>query len=266
MTISDSDLDLVRSLERHSALCWPATYVNSVYGWEIRRTPDVSSGRVNSVNAIVPQSGKFDFVLMKARELFDEQEEWPLIRIHPLAGEEPVHRLKALGLHGQGETVVKTLSLSDVNAPPPLSCVVTDKMTPDWLTVFGDAHESDDDERKAIARALSRVTVRQGFAVIYEDGRPVASGRGAMADGWVGLFQISTLPAMRRRGFGAAIVRSLLARGQEAGANSAYLQVEVKNDTARRLYRSFGFKTAYEYSYWWLPDDIEIANPTSKIS
>ncbi len=266
MPITNSNLDLVRRLERHSALCWPATFIDSVYGWEIRRTPDVSSGRVNSVNAIAPQSGKFDLVLLKARELFDEQEEWPLIRIHPLAGEEPVRRLKEFGLHGQGETVVKTLSFSEVNAPPPLSCVVTDKMTADWLTVFGDAHESNDDERQAIARALSRVTVRQGFAVIYQDGRPVASGRGAMADGWLGLFQISTLPEMRRRGFGAAIVGSLLAWGREAGANGAYLQVEVKNDTARRLYRSFGFAAAYKYSYWWLPDDIEIANPTSKIS
>lgn len=265
MSMNNPDLDIVRMLEQHSARCWPATYVDAFCGWEIRRTPDVSSGRVNSVNAIAPVPGKFDQVLMKARALFEEQDEWPLIRIHPRAGEEPVQRLKELGLHGQGDTVVKTLTLSDAVASPALSCVVTDTMTPDWMIAYGDAHNTEDEERQAIARTLSRVTVRQAFAVLYDGGRPVASGRGAVADGWVGVFQISTVPEARRRGFGGAIIGSLLTWGREAGARHAYLQVELKNDAARRLYRSFGFEGAYTYSYWWLPDDIELVNPTPNI-
>ena len=264
MSLGDCDLQLVRLLEHHSARCWPATFVDSLYGWEIRRTPDVSSGRVNSVNAIEPERGHFDFVLEKARALFEEQGEWPLIRIHPLAGEEPVHRLEALGLRGEGETVVKTATLSNIMVPSPYSCIVSDAMTPDWMRVFGDAHESSAEEREAIARALSRVTVKQGFAVVYDGGQPVASGRAAVVDGWIGLFQISTLPAMRRRGFGASLVQSLLNWGHQAGAHHAYLQVEAKNDTARRLYRNFGFQEAYRYTYWWLPDDIELSNPTPK--
>ncbi|NBU14877.1 MAG: GNAT family N-acetyltransferase [Alphaproteobacteria bacterium] len=265
MSMNNPDLEIVRVLEQHSARCWPATFVDSYCGWEIRRTPDVSSGRVNSVNAIAPESGQFDQVLVKARALFDEQEEWPLIRIHPLAGEEPVQRLEALGLHGQGDTVVKTLTLFDAVVSPTLSCLVRDTMTPDWMIAYGDAHDTEEEERQAIARTLSRVTVRQAFAVFYDGDRPVASGRGAVADGWVGLFQISTVPKARRRGFGQAIVGSLLAWGREAGASQAYLQVEVKNDVARRLYRSFGFEAAYVYSYWWLPDDIELVNPTPNI-
>lgn len=263
--MNNPDLEIVRVLEQHSARCWPATFVDSYCGWEIRRTPDVSSGRVNSVNAIAPESGQFDQVLVKARALFDEQEEWPLIRIHPLAGEEPVQRLEALGLHGQGDTVVKTLTLFDAVVSPTLSCLVRDTMTPDWMIAYGDAHDTEEEERQAIARTLSRVTVRQAFAVFYDGDRPVASGRGAVADGWVGLFQISTVPEARQRGFGGAIVRSLLDWGREAGASQAYLQVEVKNDVARRLYRSFGFESAYVYSYWWLPDDIELVNPTPNI-
>ncbi|MEI6573748.1 MAG: GNAT family N-acetyltransferase [Alphaproteobacteria bacterium] len=265
MSMNNPNLDIVRVLEQHSARCWPATYVDAFCGWEIRRTPDVSSGRVNSVNAIAPESGQFDQVLVKARALFEEQEEWPLIRIHPLAGEEPVQRLEALGLHGEGDTVVKTLTLSDAIAPPSLLCVLTDTMTPDWMIAYGDAHDTEEDERESITRALSRVSVRQAFAVLYDGDRPVASGRGAVADGWVGLFQISTVPEARQRGFGGAIVRSLLDWGREAGASQAYLQVEVKNDAARRLYRSFGFEGAYTYSYWWLPDDIELVNPTPNI-
>ena len=256
------DLNVVRLIETHSARCWPATFVDALHGWEIRRTPDVSSGRVNSVNAIAPECGKFDLVLEKARDLFAQQDEWPLVRIHPLAGEKPVDRMKELGLHGEGETVVKVASLTDALEPSSLSCVVSDAMTTDWLRAYGDAHDTSAEEREAIARALSRVSVSQGFAVIYDEGRPVASGRGAVADGWVGLFQISTHPTMRRRGFGAAVVSAIMAWGRKAGARNAYLQVETKNDTARRLYRNFGFREAYRYTYWWLPDDIELANPT----
>lgn len=182
------DLDVVRLIETHSARCWPATFVDALHGWEIRRTPDVSSGRVNSVNAIAPECGKFDLVLEKARDLFAQQDEWPLVRIHPLAGEKPVDRMKELGLHGEGETVVKVASLTDALEPSSLSCVVSDAMTTDWLRAYGDAHDTSAEEREAIARALSRVSVSQGFAVIYDEGRPVASGRGAVADGWVGSF------------------------------------------------------------------------------
>lgn len=67
--IDPIDLRLVRLIEAHSARCWPATFVDALHGWEIRRTPDVSSGRVNSVNAITPERGKFDSVLEKARIL-----------------------------------------------------------------------------------------------------------------------------------------------------------------------------------------------------
>ncbi|NBR12853.1 MAG: hypothetical protein EBU00_11855 [Alphaproteobacteria bacterium] len=68
------DFDVVRLIETHSARCWPATFVDALHGWEIRRTPDVSSGRVNSVNAIAPERGKFDLILEKARDLFAQHE------------------------------------------------------------------------------------------------------------------------------------------------------------------------------------------------
>lgn len=261
--MGSADLNLVLKLERHSALSWPATFVDTIYGWEIRRTPDISSGRVNSVNALAPEPGMFDRVLLKARDLFDEQDEWPLVRIQPLAGDEPVRRLESLGLHGQGETVVKTMTLPAKRSAPSVASVVSHALTADWMRAYGDAHDTAADERHAIARALGRVSVDQGFAVIYAEGRPVASGRGAVADGVMGLFQISTLPDMRRRGFGRAIIEALIRWGQGQGATEAYLQVERKNEGARALYRSFGFQTAYDYSYWWVPDTVEIATKGS---
>lgn len=214
ITMNKPDLDVVRLIETHSARCWPATFVDALHGWEIRRTPDVSSGRVNSVNAIAPERGKFDLVLETARTHFAKQDEWPLIRIQPLAGEEPVDRMKELGLHGEGETVVKVSKLTDGLASSSLSCVVSDAITPDWLSAYGDAHDTSVEEREAIARALSRVKAKQGFAVIYHEGRPVASGRGlSPMDGWVS-FKFQLIP----RCGGAVLARLLSVQFWGGGA------------------------------------------------
>ena len=43
--------------------------------------------------------------------------------------------------------------------------------------------------------------------------------------------------------------RGNAAHGFELGALNAYLQVDSRNDPARRLYREFGFVERYEYWY-----------------
>ncbi|HLI56500.1 MAG TPA: GNAT family N-acetyltransferase, partial [Actinomycetota bacterium] len=48
------------------------------------------------------------------------------------------------------------------------------------------------------------------------DGEAVATGIGCTLDGWVGIFNIATIPAYRRRGAGAAITRQAVADGLAA--------------------------------------------------
>ena len=118
-------------------------------------------------------------------------------------------------------------------------------------------------ERKALDDEIVGTEARK----VYADGQAMLKrlidGRWLQANGVMGLFQISTLPDMRRRGFGRAIIEALIRWGQGQGATEAYLQVERKNEGARALYRSFGFQTAYDYSYWWVPDTVEIATKGS---
>ena len=57
--------------------------------------------------------------------------------------------------------------------------------------------------------------------------------------------------AAKRRGHGiaSAIVAKLLDNARAAGAETAYLQVEADNASARRAYSKFGFKDCYAYWY-----------------
>jgi len=85
------------------------------------------------------------------------------------------------------------------------------------------------------------------YAAGYVDGVLVATGRGVLTDGWLGISVVGVEPAHRRRGWAARITSALAAWAAAAGAQRAYLQVEKGNSAAVRLYEGLGFRTAHEY-------------------
>lgn len=52
---------------------------------------------------------------------------------------------------------------------------------------------------------------------------------------------VGVLPAERRKGYGRALVHSLVAVAAEAGMHVATLECRVSNEAARALYREYGF-------------------------
>ncbi len=80
-------------------------------------------------------------------------------------------------------------------------------------------------------------------------GRGVAAGLAVRDGDLLGLFDIVTDPAERRKGHAGALVEHLLALGAAGGATTAYLQAEPENSAARALYGRYGFKDCYAYWY-----------------
>ncbi len=78
---------------------------------------------------------------------------------------------------------------------------------------------------------------------------PVARGRSALDGDWVGLHDLWTDPAHRRRGLSAGIVAHLLDAAAARGALTAYLQVRLDNPEARALYEGLGFAPHHSYRY-----------------
>lgn len=76
-----------------------------------------------------------------------------------------------------------------------------------------------------------------------------AVGLAVHEDDLVGLFDVVTAPAHRRRGYARALVSGLIGWGARAGARHAYLQVVGSNAAAIALYESLGFRRLY--SYWY---------------
>src|SRR5580704_2135739 len=77
--------------------------------------------------------------------------------------------------------------------------------------------------------------------VAYADGEPVATAATVMAGGAIGVYNVATLPAHRRRGHGEAIMRYALDRAREAsGCERSVLQA---TEYGLPLYLSMGYKT-----------------------
>lgn len=71
-------------------------------------------------------------------------------------------------------------------------------------------------------------------------GEPCTTGFGAFQDGHIGVFNIATPPAHRRRGHGHAVTAHVIAEGVAAGAHTAYLQA---SEMGYPVYERMGFRT-----------------------
>jgi ribosomal protein S18 acetylase RimI-like enzyme len=79
----------------------------------------------------------------------------------------------------------------------------------------------------------------------YVGGEPVVSGFGLRTGRAIGVFSIATLPAARRRGYGEAMTRRVLADGVASGCDVAVLQA---SSMGRPIYVRLGFRVVQSYA------------------
>jgi GNAT superfamily N-acetyltransferase len=85
----------------------------------------------------------------------------------------------------------------------------------------------------------------------YAEGAPVVSGLGWRTGRTIGVYAISTIPAARRRGYGAAMTARVVTDGLAAGCEVAVLQA---SEVGRPIYERLGFRVDVRYiAYASLP-------------
>lgn len=212
---------------------FPAFEEEPLGGWSLRHDPDLPNRRVNACWAI--GGGSADH-LDEVVRWYAERDRRPIVLTEPGS---PVDEALS-GWEVQATTDVMTASLSP--AEPSLLEPVAE-----WSTAWAGLRGVTDPHRAALVDRLERVEAIG--AVVRRHTTPVAAGLGVRDGDLVGIFNVATSPADRRRGHATRITRSLMAWGAAHGATTAYLQVETANPGAAALYHALGFTTACRYHY-----------------
>jgi N-acetylglutamate synthase len=231
-------------LELVAAAGWPAVETGRLGEWLLRAS-DGWTGRGNSALAVGdparPTADAVDAVI----EWYGERGLRPAIAVPLPLGRRIRPELDRRGWATVTPTLVQTVSLDQLRGRLPSSpdVVLHREPTPEWFAGVGGRKGG---LPPAARRILTGVPVAR-YAAGYVDGVLVATARGVLTDGWLGISVVGVEPAHRRRGWAARLTSALVTWAVDAGADRAYLQVEASNTTAVRLYEGLGFRTAHEY-------------------
>lgn len=220
-------------------------------GWLLRVSPGKAK-RGRSVNPIFGGALPLDAKIAHCERIYAERELPTLFRLTPFAEPPGLDRaLEARGYRAFDPTLVQAFVLDGVAIPAlAVAGVEVVEVTADaFVEAVADLRASPAAQREAHRERLSQSPLDARYAVAVVDGTSVAAAKVAREAEVVGVFDVVTAEAHRRRGIATMLVARLLARAWERGARVAYLQVDAGNASALAVYRRFGFATAYEYHY-----------------
>ena len=241
-------------VERALLRAWPSAEMVEVDGWILRASGGYTK-RANSVNphfgSTLPLQEKLD----RCEAFYAERRLPTIFRLTPFSVPENLDDVLA----ERGYTTLDpTLVMTRPVRPPdePKSGDVHDVGAEAWHAAFESLRRPSAERREHHRWIVDHADGERVHAVIEHGGWPIACGLGVLTHDLLGLFDLFTAEAHRRKGNATAVLDYILAWGFERGATSAFLQVHSENSTAQSLYRGFGFDVAYPYWY-----RIERRNP-----
>lgn len=104
--------------------------------------------------------------------------------------------------------------------------------------------------RDVVRRAVSPDLLRLDSAACYVAeyaGEPVTTGLSMTLGGFTGVFNVTTVPGFRGRGFGAAVTARAVADGLAAGSRWCWLEATA---AALPIYRRIGFRDVEARQHW----------------
>jgi ribosomal protein S18 acetylase RimI-like enzyme len=239
----------VLRLETANLTAWPAERLLHDGTWLLRRTPGHGSKRLNSLTFLDPDdSGDVDARLAAMAAAARRQGLEPMIRITPLTPPAVVAALDAAGYEHLDETLTFTIA-ADAAAMPAGVEAWDAAPRRRWAEAMKTTASAKAADIGALVAVLERIVPEAALMVALDGGTVAASTLAVRHRDLVGLFDVGTNPAFRRRGHATACVRAALAWGRAGGARTGYLQVLAGNTVAADLYRRMGFTEAYRGDY-----------------
>jgi GNAT superfamily N-acetyltransferase len=243
-----NDPSLSRRVEEASLNAWPALQQVLLDGWVLR----FSRGFTKRANSIVPLYPAVQPPIDKIRYCENLYAREQLKTIFRLTTVDPYESLDHLLAERGYQHIDPTLVLCrDLHEGEQFAAGPAFRQLPraDWLDAYAENAAMPAKSQQPHAALLQGIRTDHVFGAIAPQGAPIACGMAVLERELVGLFDIVTQEAARRRGHAKTLVESLLGWAHQNGARYAYLQVMENNSAARALYQELRFTALYHYWY-----------------
>jgi N-acetylglutamate synthase len=240
----------IAQLEYVAANALPASVTEHLDGWRLRYSYGVTR-RANSVLA-EKREGSLEPKLEAVESFYNRFGVKPRYQLCPASEPSGLNRiLLAKDYTNIPGAKVQTLVLKNFKPDTNIAKVqLLDKPNNAWFSIYRAVEKAEAHKEKVRTWMLENVQPAAAFALLYLDDQPAAVGLGVFEAGYIGMFNMATLPECRGRGGASTILAALAAWGKELNGHTLYLQVAEENAVAQKVYENLGFKTLY--SYWYL--------------
>ncbi|WP_141680469.1 GNAT family N-acetyltransferase [Bacillus sp. FJAT-26390] len=236
-------------IEEMSLNGWPALQTVVYDGW-LQRFAEGYTKRSNSINPIYGHTLELDAKIRACEKRYEQEGIRTAFKITPFSQPASLDdELAARGYELIDQTVVKTVHLSEVLSPSNGDVWLEQHPSEAWLDALRVFSGLTDGQKDITRKMLEQSPLEQCFAILHDNGIPVACGFAVLEDGFVGLYDIVTDTGKRNKGYGEQLILHLLQWGKGRGAKESYLLVVKNNAAANRLYDKIGYVQQYEYWY-----------------
>jgi GNAT superfamily N-acetyltransferase len=241
---------VITQLEELALNAGPALQTLLYDGWLLRHARGYTR-RANSVQPLYPSTEDVAAKVAYCEQFYRER---GLDTIFKLTRESQPAELDDFltrrGYSAEAPTSVQTLDLTGALPQPTFAPISSDfELTSGWLADLAKLNHIPDSLVATVRRLLQSIVPQHVFLGLREGDQNIALGIGVVDRGSLGLFDLVTAPEWRSQGLGRQLTLHLLHWGQLHGATSAYLQVQMDNVPALKIYSSLGFKEQYQYWY-----------------
>jgi GNAT superfamily N-acetyltransferase len=235
-------------IERAGLQCWPGIEVEWDGRW-VRRAANGHTQRANSTQCFDPADDADIAKRVAASRAWHEARGLqPIFRINPLAAPALVQHLDDTGWRPVDHSKVVAMGLGEVAADPRGEVLALDD--PAFLDAQVQLRDYDDATLAKLRGILAMIEVPAcGIVLRGDDGRAVSSALMAISGGIVITGNVVTDARERRKGYGAAMMRTGHAWAKSMGATVAALNVAADNTAGLALYHGLGYRPQYDYVY-----------------
>ena len=240
---------MIRLVEELSMNAWPSLQTMLYDGW-VLRFADGYTRRANSINPIYPSGDDVHAKIQTCEKLYWDRGLNVVFKITSAVYPENLDEVLAdKGYAVDAQTSVQILDLGSMDTSPAQDAALVEALSDEWLAAYCAMSGVPAQREPVLSRILNGIAPATCFVSLHHNDKVIACGLGVLQAGFVGLFDIVTDPSFRRQGYGAQLVRNILAWARQRGAHTAYLQVMLNNAPALRLYSKLGFNAVYQYWY-----------------